>query len=151
MWKPDAVQINRAMKATIEQLESLGVKFINGTITNVFRTDGFIHFIIVPDDSDDDDAIYIKLSNAELIQYHDCHLLESILEGLKATGPADVELREKVLDEAAKLIRNRFLGKVATVTVQELQAGDAIVQLDGSIYGQEATTDWTKYLLYEWK
>ena len=139
------------MKATIEQLESLGVKFISGIITKVYRVDSFINFIIVPDDGDDDDAIFIKLSNAELVQYYDCNLLESILEGLKTLKAEEIETREKVLDEANKIIRNRFLGKVATVTVQELQPGDAIAQLDGSIYAQEATSEWTKYLLYEWK
>lgn len=149
--KPVAAQNIGGMKATIEELEGCGVSFVNGTITKVYRTDDFINFIIAPDDSDDDVTIFIKVSNGELIQYHDCRLIESILDSLKAVKATDIELREKVLEEADKVIKNRFLNKVATIMVQELEPGAPIYQLDGRIYEAAAKTDWIKYNLYSWK
>lgn len=137
------------MKATIEQLKSKGLKFISGTVVKVYLDeDGFLRLVITFD-NDDNDTIFLKLSGAELEMYHDYYTISAI--NRLANKATDVKTLSRVLQEANKEIRNEFLDKAVMLTVQELEPGDLIVQLDSSVYSQEATSEWTKYLLYEWK
>lgn len=136
------------MKATIEQLESLGISFVSGTIIKAYlNDDGLLNLVIVPDDGDDN--IFLQISGAEFAMYHSNYDINAINRLInKAT---DVKTLSKILNDADETIRNEFLDKEALVAVQELEAGSPIYQLDGSAFSKGATTDWTKYLLYSWK
>lgn len=137
-------------KATIKELESKGLKLVDGVINNVYFNGTLLNMAITLN-GDDADDILISMSGYELAKYYDCYLISAIIDALESVDKTDFVVRANILKKANEEIRNEFLDKTAIVTVQELEPGDPIVQLDGSIYAKDATTDWTKYLLYEWK
>lgn len=149
MWKPVAARTNSAMKATMGELSALGIIFTKGSIIKAYlNDDGLLNLVIAPDD-DNDDNIFLQISGAEFAMYHDYYDINAINRLInKAT---DVKTLSKVLKDANETIRNEFLDKTALIAVQELEPGAPIYQLDGSAFSKEATTDWTKYSLYEWK
>lgn len=136
-------------KATIKDLESKGLKMITGVINNAYLRNGLINIIISFDNGDDD--IYIRVSNKELVRYHDCYLLYAINDALESVDKTDFVARAELLKKANEAIKNEFCDKTATVVVEELEPGAPIHEIDGSVFENEATTDWTKYSLYEWK
>ena len=145
-----AARTNSIMKASMSELSALEIIFTKGIITNAYLSNGIIN-IIITSDNDDDDTIYIKLSNKELIKYHDCYLLSAINDAIESVDKTDFVTRAELLKKANEAIKNEFCDKTATIAIEELEAGSPIHELDGSVYAAEATTDWTKYTLYEWK
>lgn len=136
-------------KATIKDLESKGLKMITGVINNAYLRNGLINIIIGFDNGDDD--IYIRVSNKELVRYHDCYLLYAINDALESVDKTDFVARAELLKKANEAIMSEFCDKTATVAMEELEPGATIHEIDGSVFENEATTDWVKYSLYEWK
>ena len=106
---------------------------------------------------EDDEEIFIELSNKELCDFYEYFILGGIIDTRKYMLEHISVNREKLQElgkldyEADNIIKEDFLNKDVVVTKQELNPGDAIIQLDGKAYINPATQCWTKYLLYSWQ
>ena len=92
------------MKATIKDLQSLGLKFVNGVINNAYLRNGLINIVVNLKD-DDDTEIYIRISNKELVRYHDCYLLDAINDALESVDKTDFVTRAELLKKANEAIK----------------------------------------------
>lgn len=143
------------MKATIKELQDRGLEMLNGEIISVKLNER--NMLLMKILLKDDEEIFIELSNKELCDFYEYFILGGIIDTRKymlehsTSSKEDLQKLGKLGYEANNIIKEDFLDKEVVVTKQELNPGDAIIQLDGKAYVNPATQHWTKYLLYEWK
>lgn len=143
------------MKATIKELQDCGLEMLNGVINAVKLNER--NMLLMKILLEDDEEIFIELSNKELCDFYEYFILGGIIDTRKYMLEHSTSSREnfqklgKLDYDAGNIIKEDFLDKEVVVTKQELNPGDAIIQIDSKTYINPATQHWTKYMLYSWQ
>lgn len=143
------------MKTTLENLQEQGLEVLNGVIKAVKLNER--NMLLMKILLEDDEEIFIELSNKELCDFYEYFILGGIIDTKKhvlehfTPSKENFQKLGKLDYDADNIVKEDFLNKDVIVTKQELNPGDAIIELNGKAYINPATQHWTKYLLYSWQ